>query len=670
MRNRLLTISAAIVIGLVYLINAQEKAPAPLPDAAPTNAVAVREPAPPAEPVAPPAPAVVEPAPAPAAAEPAAVEKPATQEEKKTEPVPAPEVPAAPAVAAAAPAAPASTNATESDFVALPDPNEKPVPGAKIVTNGGDTMSITLDDVEMADVIRAFVKISSANIVASPTNLTGRVTVNLKDVEWKPALMSILDMNNLGLIEKTPGSGVFSIVPKVVGQAEPLIVDTMFLRYASVSNIEGVVKSMAPAPGSVNSFASRNALVIRATSAQMSEIKNMLKIVDTMRDQVFIEAKFMELTDEAIKDLGINWQMLQGYNMTASSLGMTYNEDRAWKQSKTDKISQWDSRRNSDSQFKGYNNAGVEQSDADLTATAGSSSGTHGAPGTMTYSGGGTPTRQLIDTIDKGKELSQDIANSFTKSISDVRTAVLSADDFSIMLSALKQMNGVSVVSNPKLIVANEEPAIIHIGRKQRPFIPTLTPGQQGIAPVTVYNPGEPVLTGIRLLVTPTINTESNITVKIEPELTRWVKDDVSPDGKQTYPIVDTKTIKTVFCLESGKTVAIGGLTATDDRDQTIKVPLLGDIPLIGKYLFSWTHQQRSQIETIIFVTVGLAKPENVQADDGLPEDTELAKRKMIEQKVKRQKHRQEMERLSSETDSKLNADSEKAKSRLMKMSK
>jgi len=640
----------AIIIGLVYLINAQEKAPAPAPEAAATNAAAVKEAAPPAEPAAP---AAVAPAAVPA--EPAAT--PAPKEEAKPE--------TAPVAAAPAPAvAPASTNAAESDFVAAPDPDAKPITGAKIEQKSGDTMSITLDDVEMADVIRAFAKISNANIVASPSNLTGRVSVNLKDVEWRPALTSILDMNNLGLVEKTPGSGVFSIVPKQVGQAEPLIVDTVFLKYASVSNIEAVVRSMAPAPGSVSSFASRNAMIIRATSAQMSEIKTMLKTVDTMRDQVFIEAKFMELSDQAIKDLGINWQVLSGYSLNARNLGLTYSEDRTWKQTKTDAISQWDKRQNVDGSNKRYDINGVQYEETTSTDRESPPGSGHYVTDTIK-----TPTRTISDTIDRGKNITSDLSDNFTKSVSDVRTAVLSADDFSIMLSALKQMNGISIVSNPKLIVANEEPAIIHIGQRRRPFISTVTAGQQGIAPLVTYNPGDAVLTGVKLTVTPTINTESNITVRIEPEITRILSDETAPNG-QTYPIVNTKTIKTVFCLESGKTVAIGGLTETSDQDNTKKIPLLGDIPLIGKYLFSWTHSEKSQSETIIFVTVGLAKPENVQTDAGLPEETELGHKKMIELKVKRQKHRQEMERLSSETDSKLNADSEKAKSRLMKMSK
>ncbi|MDD4870677.1 MAG: secretin N-terminal domain-containing protein [Kiritimatiellae bacterium] len=689
MRNRLYIVAMTIVVGLVYLINAQEKPAAPpaggeaaKPAAQVQTAPAVElVPVPAVEPASPPAKVVstsiVETPPsmvviestAPKTTEVAKVTEPATT--PATKPPAAPKVETSPAPAGKAPApVVVVTNQPakppETEFVALPEQKEKEIKGAIAQMSTNETLSIALDDVDMADVIRMFTRLSKANIIVNPSNLVGKVTVNLADVEWKTALTSILDMHNLQIIEKTPNSNVFSIVPKTPGAPEPLVVETMFLKYASVSNVESVVKSMAPAPGSVSTFASRNALVVRATSAQMSEIKETLKGIDTMREQVFIEAKFMELNDEAIKDLGINWQVLQGYNVSAGNLKLDYNESRKWDQSQKDAVSQWDKRSNIDTLQKLYGLDGLQYEDRVDTISFLQNPGGDAIQQVTTVR---KPVRQVDDIINKGKDITSDVADSFTKGVSDVRTAVLGAQDFQLMLSALKQMNGVSVVSNPKIMVANEEPAIIHIGQEERPFVSSVTPGQQGIAPVVTYNPGTPVQIGVKLTVTPTVNTESNITVKIEPELTRVLKDAVAPNG-QTYPIVAKKTIKTVFCLESGKTVAIGGLTETDDRDNTMKIPLLGDIPLIGKYLFSWTHQVKGQTETIIFVTVGLAIPEAVEADTGLPEDAELVQRKMLESKLKRHKNRQDLEKRSTEVDEVLNTNSDKAKSRLLKMSK
>jgi type II secretory pathway component GspD/PulD (secretin) len=218
----------------------------------------------------------------------------------------------------------------------------------------------------------------------------------------------------------------------------------------------------------------------------------------------------------------------------------------------------------------------------------------------------------------------------------------LSADDFSIILSALKQMNGVSVVSNPKIVVANEETASIHIGENEPNIKGTVTAGQQGQANTTTYalDEAKPYFEfGISVDVTPTINNDSNITVRINPKLSRFVRNKVAPDNN-SFPVEATKTIKTVFSLESGKTAAIGGLTETDERDVTSKIPLLGDIPLIGKYLFSHTHKSRAQSETIIFVTVAVANPGNIQREQGIPEDAELIHHLLKNREAYKEAHR------------------------------
>jgi type II secretory pathway component GspD/PulD (secretin) len=243
-----------------------------------------------------------------------------------------------------------------------------------------------------------------------------------------------------------------------------------------------------------------------------------------------------------------------------------------------------------------------------------------------------TPTRSVSDNINQSRDVSRELQDSYSKSLTDVRTAVLSADQFRIMLSALKQQNGISIVSNPKIIVANEETATIHIGENEPNIKGTVTPGQQGQANSITYSldGAKPYFEfGISLDVTPTINNASNITVRIKPTLSRFVRNKVTPDNN-SFPVEATKTIKTVFSLDDGKTAAIGGLTETQDREVTKKIPLLGDLPLIGKWLFSHTHTQKSQQETIIFVTVGIASPGSIQRNEGLPEDAELVQRLIL----------------------------------------
>lgn len=492
--------------------------------------------------------------------------------------------------------------------------------GASVGTPANTNLiTITLDDVELVDVIRMFTRLSGANIIVSATNLAGRVTVNLVDVEWKPALQSILEMNNLSMEEKSPGSGVYTVT---AGAPDPMKVKTFFLKYTTVGTVEPVIRPMLIPGASLSTFPSKNAMIIKSLPRNLEDIDSVILHLDRLREQVFIETKFMELNDGAIKDLGINWQSLQEVSLGVGNL----NRSLSWNSSRSDSINRGDSRQNSDGINRQYNMNGSLFSQPVVTPATVDAQGNVISPAQSVI----PPTRTIGDTIARNQDAASSVQNTFT----DARTAVLGASDFKIILSALQQISGITIVSNPKILVANEEPATIHIGERERPFVSSVTPGQQGIAPIVTYNPGDPVDTGVKLMVTPTVNTESNITVKIEPELTRFVRNATAPNG-QTYPVITTKRIKTVFCLESGKTVAIGGLTDTQDRDETKKIPILGDIPILGKYLFSHTHKEKSQQETIIFVTVGLATPNAIRETTGLPEDAELAQRQLLKSRAR-----------------------------------
>lgn len=614
LRNILLPASTALLVGGSLWLNAQEM---PVPADTPTGAapvpVAVAPEAPPMTP-----PVEEE---APGNVQPALMEElPADAEEGS--------------------AAEDASAADKSGFLTLEDEDNGALMDG-VTDVGANLISITLDDVEIVDVVRMFTRISGANIIATPSNLQGRVTVNLTDVQWKPALESILDMHNLALDEKLPGSGVYRIIPRPAGAPDPLKVQTFFLKYTTVDNTSPVVESMLVEGGTVSVFPSKNVLVVRSTPANLGEIAQLITDIDIPRDQVFIEAKFMELNDEAIKDLGINWQALSGYGIGASGMQIDLSNTRTWEDQRADGIARRDNRGVQDDMIDYYDLYNDKFQDEEVEFVENPAQ-----EGSFVAQSKVEPTRTVNDTIDVGRDITSDLTSTFTKTITDARTAVLSAADFQLVLSALKQMNGISVVSNPKIIVANEEPATIHIGQTERPFVSSVTPGQQGIAPVVTYNPGEPVDLGVKLTVTPTVNTASNITVKIDPELTRFISDAVAPNG-QTYPIIAKKTISTVFALDSGKTVAIGGLTETSERDVTSKIPLLGDIPLLGKYLFSHTHKETAQEETIIFVTVGLAMPDSIMRDTGLPEDTELTRRQIIADAAKRRAMMAEIEKLN-----------------------
>ena len=490
-----------------------------------------------------------------------------------------------------------------------------------------DLITVTLDNVPLPDVIKMFTRISGANIVAG-TNLQGSVTVNLQDVEWKPALQVILDSANLVLVEKSPG--IFAVMSKSDLAAEPVTMDTVYLKFATVTNILPIVQRMlVSSNASAAGFPAANAVVIQETAARLTVIKDMVASIDKPRPQVFIEAKFVELNDQAIKDIGVNWQSLQGYTVRAGSLSWGVTEERDTISSRGDRLSQWDKRQNLDVVNKRYDIDNQVYEETETTYV-------EGPPGSYTPSTKTTPTRTVGDTIDSGLDVTKDIEDTFTKTITDVRSAVLSADDFALTLSALKQNSGVEVVSNPRIVVASGETATIHVGRNEPNIVATLkeqTGGAGGLAAnqyVYSLDSGTPFIQiGVKVSVTPTVNTESNITVKITPELSRKLGDKSAGDAAISFPITQNRKIQTEFNLESGRTVAIGGLTSTEDREQVNKIPILGDIPIIGKYLFRHTHTEKVQDEVIIFVTVGLASPDALTSSAGIPSEGKLIHRRM-----------------------------------------
>ena len=510
-----------------------------------------------------------------------------------------------PARASAATNAGPGTVESESQTLSVP-PLTKPVEAEK------ELISVAVDDVSLQEVVKMFTRVSGANIIATPTNLQGRVTVNLQDVEWKPALSSILDMYNLSINEKSPGSGIYSVTPKPPGAAEPLVAETILLNYAAVSNVAAMVQPLLGKEGSISQFPNGNALVVRSTAANVGEIRKIVKNIDLPRQQVFIEAKFLQLSEDAIKDLGIDWSMLQGYSIGMTP-GWSYDQEVDSTKTKDDSLKQTDARTHNDTLKQWYN---------ETPPGSGNYVATPVVP---------SPDRNVSDIIGQGLTVNHNLQNTLTKTITDVRTATLNADQLKIVLSALKQQNGVNIVSNPKIIVANEQTATIHIGANVPNIRGTVTAGQQGQANTTTYalDDKKPYFElGLSIDVTPTINNSSNITVRIVPTLSDSTDNKTAPDGN-TYPIENITTINTVFSLESGKTAAIGGLTKISDQDKTSKIPLLGDIPLLGKYLFSHTHKDRLQQETIIFVTVCLANPQTIEKTQGLPEDAALVQRQL-----------------------------------------
>jgi len=479
----------------------------------------------------------------------------------------------------------------------------------------GNGVTISLDGASVNDVIKMFTRISGANIISSVES-DAKVTVSMYDVPWKDALSSVLESVDLSLVEKSPN--VYTIISKEDLAREPLEVDSYQLKFLTTPDVIPVAQKMLTTTNSVAEPAPGNIIIIKETREQIAKIKETLASIDKPVPQVFIEAKFVEMNEQAIKDLGINWQALEGYTITAGNLQWGYQNQNETVESRKDMDSRWDKRNNLDTLRELYDVNGIqyEEKETEFLEQPPES-------GNFIASSDLVPTREVEDVIDVGRNITSDLGKTVTETITEARSAILSADQFSLTLSALKQNDGVHIVSNPKIIVASGQEAVIHVGQKD-PEVQAVADNNLGGR--LTYQRKDWIQSGVRLEVTPVVNTEDIITLMIKPELSRVIGNAQSGDINVTIPILSTREITTKFNVKSGQTAAIGGLTQTRNEDRVKKIPLLGDIPIIGKYLFSHTHKERIQDEVVIFVTVDLAPPESILDRQGLPSDAVLSR--------------------------------------------
>lgn len=141
---------------------------------------------------------------------------------------------------------------------------------------------VTYMDAPIVEIVRGFAKVVGANIIAHPNDLEGYVTVRLTEVQWRPALASILDMHNLDLVEKTPGSGVYSVVRKEPGTPPPYRTTVLlFTNREQTIDIANAVREIwgSNKTARVAAVPSCNAIILEGTEYSIYEIKRIVELI-------------------------------------------------------------------------------------------------------------------------------------------------------------------------------------------------------------------------------------------------------------------------------------------------------------------------------------------------------------------------------------------------------
>jgi MSHA type pilus biogenesis protein MshL len=208
--------------------------------------------------------------------------------------------------------------------------------------------------------------------------------------------------------------------------------------------------------------------------------------------------------------------------------------------------------------------------------------------------------------LEKNVRLSASLATSGAVNKLSIGTAaegraVSQKGDYKSIIDLLRTIGDTKILSSPRILVVNNQEAKILVGTKDA-FI-TSTTSQSGTSPNVISQTVNFVDVGIKLFVTPTVNRDGFVTMKIKPEVSSSKRTDITSEGQVTQvPIVSTSEAETTIILKDGVTVIIGGLRK-DERSRVEKrIPVLSQIPLLGA-LFKNTSDESKKTELVILLT-------------------------------------------------------------------
>ena len=534
-------------------------------------------------------------------------------------PTPAVEAPP-PVVAAATPPAPVLAGKPASASTALTASASEAAATKGKDASGRDTLSVDFPDEDIRNILRNVADLFELNIIM-PDTLQGKTTIKLRDVTWRQIFESVLQPVNYTYKEE---GNIIKIISNESLAQEPTSTDVFIINYAKAADILTTVTSLidTTAGGKIVVDARSNSLVITERPSRMNRIRPIIEQLDRATDQVMIESKFIEVTDSDVKNLGVNWSSLANYQITAGSLagnitrtrdqtgsgGFNSSDGRTLTSTngttRTGAVGTTDgtTTTNTAAQNSGTTNTGSVTATNGVTTATSTTGSTGGITNTATTTGTAGATNSMTDGVNNA--LTNGLSSTFTNLASLVNndgtarslSAVFSASEFKLILSALQTQSQVKIVSNPTIVTLNNSEAMINVGQ-ERP-IPRYQYNQQtGNLEVNGFD-FKPI--GVILKVTPQVNARGFIKLSVAPEVSQSLNNVIF--NGNAIPIIDTRKTITTVSLADGFTMGIGGLLTASTSNTNNKVPLLGSIPVLGR-LFRSDSKQLATTNLIIFIT-------------------------------------------------------------------
>ena len=433
---------------------------------------------------------------------------------------------------------------------------------------GGEKLSLNFQSIEVRSLLQVIADFTNFNIVTSDT-VSGNLTLRLKDVPWDQALDIILQAKGLGMRRS---GNVIWVAPKdelaakeqadleagkKKSEVEPVRTQGFQLNYTKAEEVaKGLMgtttagggggaqnKPILTTRGSVIFDTRTNQLFVTDIPSKLEEIQGLISKIDTPVRQVLIEARIVEASDTFGKSLGVKLGSLMGRGDGTRAGYGTVGGSRA--------------------AFTGnYLGVGEQTGQAVITEES------------------FIPNTQFVNL--PATNLSGRTPASFALSLFSA-----AADKFiNLEISALEADGLGKVVASPRVVTADQEKALISQGQKV-PFQRATSSGATAI---------EFIEAALKLEVTPQITPEGNVILDVK--INKDSLGALTALGRE----LNIKEVKTKVLIENGGTIVIGGIYEQTETSSVTKVPLLGDIPVLG-HLFKTSNKDSVRTELLVFLT-------------------------------------------------------------------
>jgi general secretion pathway protein D len=357
-------------------------------------------------------------------------------------------------------------------------------------------------------------------------------------------------------------------------------------------------------------------LIATQTSRNLERMRNILRRYEKTR-QVEIEAKFLEVQQQDLDELGLDWLVRSGRHAMFDDTGMPL----------------MDSTGRQKFQYDTSGSSGdANRSLAEAFSLNQFSQGVHIT--SPKVAGGQLFAPLQAPIIPQTLNFAEDVMGGILNTVS-----ILGSTEVGVVVRALSRKEGSDLMSAPRLTVLSGKTASITVAQElrypesygdikaevSRGVASTATEaGGGGAVAITAGTPQDFVVrnVGVEMEVTPTVEDNDNISLLLEPKVTEFegfveyggpsiaISGDMTatiPSGFY-QPIFSTRRVKTEVTIYDGATVVIGGLTREEIKAVDDKVPLLGDIPYLGR-LFRTKGETTRKRNLLIFVTANLIGP-------------------------------------------------------------